>query len=181
MVQGAPGNSGKLIILDEEPQVTCKIPPYKQARLTAAPSEACGTNQRSWLQDLESKESTSNAGVLGLIPGLERSPGEGNGYLFRYSCLENSMDRGAWWATVHGVTKSRTQLRDFHFTATLLLGFPGDASGKEPTYQCRRHKRLGFDPWVGKIPWRAGWQHIPVFLPGESHGLKRLSTHTPLY
>ena len=47
---------------------------------------------------------------LGSIPGSRRSPGEGNGYLFRYSCLENPMDRGAWWATVHGVAKSRTQL-----------------------------------------------------------------------
>ena len=41
----------------------------------------------------------------GLIPGLGRSPGEGNGNPFQYSCLENFMDRGAWWATVHGVAK----------------------------------------------------------------------------
>jgi len=52
------------------------------------------------------------------------------------------------------------------------VGLPSGANGKEPAYQCRRHKRLGFDPWVGKIPWRTGWQHIPVFLPGESHVLK---------
>ena len=44
------------------------------------------------------------------IPGSERSPRVGNGKLFQYSCLENSMDRGAWWATVHGVTKSWTRL-----------------------------------------------------------------------
>ena len=50
-----------------------------------------------------SKESTYNAGDLGSIPGLGRSPGEGNP--LQYSCLENPMDRGAWWATVHGVTK----------------------------------------------------------------------------
>ena len=60
------------------------------------------------------KESTCNAGDLGLIPGLGRSPGEGNGYPLQYSCLENPMDRGAWQATVHGVTKSRTRLNDFH-------------------------------------------------------------------
>ena len=47
---------------------------------------------------------------LGLIPGSGRSPGEGNGYLLQYSCLENSIDRGAWWATVHGVAKSWTRL-----------------------------------------------------------------------
>ena len=51
----------------------------------------------------DGKESTCNAGDPGLIPGLGGSPGEGNGYPFQYSCLENSMDRGAWWVTVHGV------------------------------------------------------------------------------
>ena len=61
---------------------------------------------------LGDKESACNAGVLGLIPGWGRSPGEGNGYLLQYSYLENSMDRGAWWATVHGVRKSQTQLSD---------------------------------------------------------------------
>ena len=45
---------------------------------------------------------------MGSIPGLGRSPGEGNGNPVQYSCLEKSMDGGAWWATVHGVTKSRT-------------------------------------------------------------------------
>ena len=47
----------------------------------------------------------------GSIPGLGRSPGEGNGNPLQYSCLENPMDRGAWWAAVHGVTKSQTQLK----------------------------------------------------------------------
>ena len=51
------------------------------------------------------KNLPANAGDLGSIPGLERSPGEGNGSPLQYSCLENSMDRGAWWATVHGVTE----------------------------------------------------------------------------
>ena len=49
---------------------------------------------------------------LGLIPGFGRSPGEGNGNPLWYICLENSMDGGAWWATVHGVTKSQTRLSD---------------------------------------------------------------------
>ena len=57
-----------------------------------------------------SKESACSAGDPGSIPGLGRSPREGNGNPLQYSCLENSMDRGAWWATAHGVTKSRTQL-----------------------------------------------------------------------
>ena len=53
------------------------------------------------------KASAYNAGNPGSIPGLGRSPGEGNGNPLQYSCLENSMDRGAWQAAVHGVAKSR--------------------------------------------------------------------------
>ena len=64
----------------------------------------------------DSKESTCNVGDLGSIPGLGRSPAEGNGYPLQHSGLENSVDRGAWQATVHGVAKSWTKLRDFHFT-----------------------------------------------------------------
>ena len=58
----------------------------------------------------DGKASSCHAGDLGLIPGLGRSPGEGNGNPLQYSCLENFMDRGAWRATVHGVTKSWTRL-----------------------------------------------------------------------
>ena len=54
------------------------------------------------------KVSACNAGDLGSIPGLGRSPGEENGNPLQYSCLENPMDGGAWWATVHGVAKSLT-------------------------------------------------------------------------
>ena len=56
----------------------------------------------------DSKACTCSIGDLGLIPGLGRSPEEGNGYSLQYSCLENSVDRGAWWTIVHGVTKSQT-------------------------------------------------------------------------
>ena len=56
------------------------------------------------------KESAWNAGDPGSIPDSGRSSGEGHGYPFQYSCLVNSTDRGAWWATVHGVAKSPTQL-----------------------------------------------------------------------
>ena len=52
---------------------------------------------------------------------------------------------------------------------------PGGTSGKGPTCQRRRHKRRGFHPWVEKIPWRRAWQPVPVFLPGESHGLRSLA------
>ena len=57
------------------------------------------------------KESTYNAGDLGSIPGLGRSPGGGHGNPLQYFCLQNPMDRAAWWAIVHGVAKSGTQLK----------------------------------------------------------------------
>ena len=58
----------------------------------------------------DGKEYACNAGDSGSIPGLGRYPGEGKGNPLQYSCLKNSVDRGAWWATVHGFVKSRTQL-----------------------------------------------------------------------
>ena len=63
-------------------------------------------------QWLSGKESACNAGDLGLIPGSERSLGEGHGNPLQYSCLENSMDSGDWQATVHGVAKSQSRLSD---------------------------------------------------------------------
>ena len=65
---------------------------------------------------LAGKESTCNAGDLGSIPGLGRSPGEGKGYPLQYSGLENSMD-----CRVHAVAKSQTQLSDFHFTSLHIM------------------------------------------------------------
>ena len=56
----------------------------------------------------DAKESACNAGDPGSIPGLGRSPGEGSDNPLQYSCMENPTDRGAWWSTVHGVTKSQT-------------------------------------------------------------------------
>ena len=125
----------------------------------------------------DGKESAGNVGGdLGSIPGPGRSPGEGNGNPLQYSCLENPMDGGSWQSTVHGVTESLTWLSDFTFTFKYLSALESqvlaEASGHVESYsalslpngvlwaslvaqrstcQCRRH---GFDPWVGKIPWR---------------------------
>ena len=68
-----------------------------------------------WLSGKESAYQAGDAEDAGSIPGLGRSPGEGNGNPLQYSCLGNPMVRGAWWATVHEVTKSRTQLSDYQF------------------------------------------------------------------
>ena len=59
------------------------------------------------------------------------------------------------------------------------LGFPGGASGKESTCQCRRQKRYEFDPWFRKIPWRRAWQSTPVHFTGESHGQRSLVGYSP--
>jgi len=65
---------------------------------------------RGFLGGSDGKQSARNAGDPGSIPGLGKSPGEGNGYALQYSYLENPLDRGAWRATVHGVTKSWIRL-----------------------------------------------------------------------
>ena len=63
---------------------------------------------------IENRLGVCNAGDRSSILKSGKSPGEGNGNPLQYSCLENSMDRGAWWATVHGVAKSQTRLSDNH-------------------------------------------------------------------
>ena len=81
-----------------------EVPPEK--------GEATHSSIPQLLGGSDGKESICNAADLGWIPGLGRSPGGEHGNLFQYSCLENPMDRGAWWATVHGVAKSWTELSD---------------------------------------------------------------------
>ena len=86
--------------------------------------------------DSDSKESACNAGDLGSIPGSRRSPREGNGKPLQYSCLENSMDRGAWWAAVHGISQSQAWLKwlSMHARrASSLLVFPFSGF---PGYSC---------------------------------------------
>ena len=82
------------------------------------------------------------------------------------------MDWGTWWATVHGVAKSRMQLSDFTHS---LWGFPS-GSVVESSCRCRRH---GFSPWVRKSPWRRKWQPIPAFMFGKSQGLRILAGYSP--
>ena len=94
----------------------------------------------------EVKVPACNAGDLGLIPGSERFPGEGNGNSLQYSCLENPRDRGVWWATVHGVAKSPTQLSDFTFTfkATMWLCLVAQLVKNLPTMR---------ETWVRSLGW----------------------------
>ena len=129
---------------------------------------------------------------VGSIPGLGRSPGGGHSNPFQYSCLENSMDRGAWWARVHRVAKSRTWQKWPSTQHIYILVYTG------PYFRGGNGTRLQYS-W--KIPWtevpgrlqsmgslrvrhdwatslslftfmhrRRKWQPTPVFLPGESQG-----------
>ena len=85
------------------------------------------------------------------------------------------MDRGAWQATVQGVTKSQTWLRNWAhtsiFTYTFVWGFPDGLVVKKSTSWCRRCR---LDPWVRKTPWRRKWLHTPVLFPGKSHRQRSL-------
>ena len=76
-------------------------------------TEKLNRSELNFPDGAEDKASACNGGDLGSIPGLGRSPGEGNGNPLQYSCLKNPLDRGAWWATLHGVAKSQTRLSDF--------------------------------------------------------------------
>ena len=80
----------------------------------------------------EGIESACNVEDLSSIPGLERCPGKENGNPLQYSCLENPMDGGAWWATVHRVTKSRTQLSVFTSLLKVNKGFFGQQFAQRP-------------------------------------------------
>ena len=84
----------------------------------------------------DSKESACSSGDPCLIPGSGRCPGEGNSYPLQCSCLENSMDRGAWWATVHGIAKSHTQLRDQHFHFFFKLDVKGSRDVSDFLFLC---------------------------------------------
>ena len=65
------------------------------------------------------------------------------------------------------------------YILTVVRGFLSGSAGKEPTFQYRRCKRLGVNPWVRKISWRRKWQLTPVFLPGEFHGQRNLAGYSP--
>ena len=133
------------------------------------------------------KSPHANAGDIrdsGLIPGSGRFPGGRHGDSLQYSCLENPMDRRAWWATVHGSQRAGhnwSSLAHVPYLISLLVeqGFPSGARGKELACQWRRCRRPRFDPWIGRILWRREWQPTPIFSPGKSHGQRSLVGYSP--
>ena len=100
----------------------------------------------------DSKESACNAKDPGSIPRSGRSPGEGNGYRLHYSCLENSMDRGAWRAIIHGVAKRHDWVTstfiiksESNSRKTNIRNLPGGPASKTLCFQCKRPR---FHPWL---------------------------------
>ena len=88
-----------------------------------------------------------------MIPGLGRSPGEGNGNPLQYPCLENPMGGGAWWATVHGVAKSRTRLSDITLPDSSVLSILPIKEGRTQPQDSGPHLSvLPFPPLVFQIP-----------------------------
>ena len=83
-------------------------PPLETTGLLSVQFSLFQKDQKCFPSGSDGKASVCNAGDTGSIPGSGRYPGEGNGNPLQYSCLENPMDRGAWWATAHGVAKSQT-------------------------------------------------------------------------
>ena len=119
----------------------------------------------------DSKEFASSGGDPVSIPGLGRSPGEGNNNPLQYSYLENPMDRGAWQTTIHWGTKSQTRLSHFtFFRASLVVYLVKNLPAMPETWV----RSLG-----GQIPWRREWLLTPVFVPGESHGRRILAGYSP--
>ena len=107
---------GKSAVLVALVSLSCRLPvEIIKGITTCAIKFSVISNSRPGLNGSAGKESACNAGDLGSIPGLGRSPGEGKGYPLQYSGLENSMD-----CIVHGVAKSRTRLRDFHFISFFI-------------------------------------------------------------
>ena len=94
--------------------------------------------------------------------------GEGNGNPIQCLCLENPRDGGAWWAAVCGVAQSRTRLKRLSsISSSTEHGFPGGSVVKNLPANAV-DARDGFDPWVGKIPWRKEWKLTSVSLPGKT-------------
>ena len=143
-------------------------------------------------------ESTCNAGDVGSIPGSGRSHGEGDGYPLQCSCLENSIDRGAWWATVCGVeynsATKQQQTNQMFVNLSACLGFPSDSVGKELTCDAGD---TGLIPGSGRCPGgghgnplqdsclenpmdRGAWSATVHGVTKSRTWLKRWSTHTSI-
>ena len=130
-----------------------------------SPKWASLGNIRGFPGGPDGKESACNVGDPGLTPGPRRSPGEGNGYPLQYSYLDNSMDRGSWWATVHGIARSQKWLSDLISSFSLFRKYQGVSCRKNPF------------PWLFQL---LGAAHIPALWPLRSSSKLTISSLLPL-
>ena len=141
--------------------------------------------QYSWAftSGSEGKKCTCNVGHLGSIPGLGRSPGGGHGNTFQYSYLENPKGkRSLAGYSPQGSQRVRPNCATQHSTQhTEYRVLPWWLSDKESACQCRRHKRCGFGPWVGKILWRRKFQPTPASLPRKYYTMDRGAWGVPVH
>ena len=138
-----------------------------------------------WRRTTERKWKCSRSVVSNSLQPHRPYPGEGNGNPLQYSCLENPMDRGAWWATVHEVAKSQTWLNDFIQTvacqAPLFMGFPGQNIGVGCHFLLQGillTRGLNRSPACRQILYHLSHQSVLVFLPGESHRQRNLTSYS---
>ena len=118
---------------------------------------------------LSGRESLWNAGDMGSVPGSGRSPREGNSNPLQFSCLGNIMDRGAWWAIIHGTVHGVAKELD-------TTCFPGNSEYKASSSSAGD---LGLIPGSGRSPREGNGNPLHIFLPGESHGRRSLVGYSP--
>ena len=129
-----------------------------------------------WLSGLESACSAGDSGDTGSVPGLGRSPVGGNGNPLQHFCLENPMNRGAWWATVHRVAKSQTQLKRLStHQQPFIWGFSGGSDSKVSACNAGDPDLI---PRLGRSPGKEMVTHSSI-LPGESHEQRSLVGYSP--
>ena len=128
---------------------------------------------KDWRQEEKGTTEYEVVGWHHWLDGLEfeQALGVGDG--------QGSLAGCSLWGHRESVMIEHLNWTELYLHCLLSLHIPGGVSGKEPTCQCRRHKRCWFDPWVRTIPWRRAWQPTPVFLPGESHGQRSLVGYCP--
>ena len=136
-----------------------------------------------WVSFLEKPQKTKEAWIGAINTKDIRNLWGGQRWLSRTLCVRLCVCKlfqlGLW---ISQVQQWRNCFSESFYILSFLLWLPRWLSGKgkkKVCCQCRRCKRCGFDPWVGKIPWRWAWQPTPVSLPGEFHGQRSLEDCSP--
>ena len=168
--EGGCGQRGLGMKEDSSHQTAAPSPPHPFGPSSGRSGEASGMSRASrpppGLHPLPQMRSPCWAHAH-MSWGWDPSPGEG-------------VQKGCSWEGPDPVARPPPSVAPrFSQSMDSWTAFPDGASGKESACQCRRRKRHGFNPWVGKMPWSREWQSIPLSLPGESHGQRSLVGYSP--